>query len=110
DALVRALVEPWRELPGVRELVELDLMARPFPFRGRSERRHVVELGETAWRGLAPNVEVGGLDRPGRVVLIDHARDQLPHVTRTADDEGYLFAALLANVRSFCPRITPAAV
>src|SRR5262249_39539063 len=24
DALVRALVEPWRELPGVRELVELD--------------------------------------------------------------------------------------
>jgi hypothetical protein len=116
--------ETWFELSGVRAMVELDLFARPFVFSNASlfqspsveprelrlvsagDRKFVIALPNAVLDWLGKNVEVGSLDGSvDGIVVLDHARDQLPFVPRKSDeDAGYFLTSLMVNVRSICPR------
>ena len=116
--------QPWWSEPEVRLVFQLDLLARPFPFKGQEpprppgdsvdqlfvrqrERGFVVALPPSLFSWLRNNLEVGRLpETASGNVLIDHERNQLPHMPHKAlDQQAYQLLSLLYNVRSICPRI-----
>jgi B12 binding domain len=117
--------QDWWQRRDVRAVVELDALARPFPFRGRGRFKKPgrafteldVEVGdwqfaatlpEEVYQALRRDVEVGELTAPrSGPLVVDHRRDQLPLGARRDEAEiGYLLTSILANVRTICPRFS----
>lgn len=127
DSLVLELgsaLRLWDE-PLTRALLEIDLLARPFPYKNASlfrtpevgfeqvefsarGRALVCRLAEETFRWLGPHVEVGDLEGPwSGYIAIDHERDQPPYMPqKSADEAGYLLNSLMSIVRSICPRFS----